>query len=114
MAELPLPAYLRLYVNYDCPYDGFEATLVPEAPWSLEQLSNTDKEELKLFIKENASQEFLEESKEHMSSMSGLIDTFQSLYLWESFKTVNYEEPLPRAPRYSLDPQEVRVPPVYV
>ncbi len=111
--ELPLPPSLRLYINYECPYDGFEATLVPEAPWSVDQLSSANKEDLKQFIDENASPEFLEENKDHMDSLSELIDTFQSLYLWESFRTVNYEEPLPRAPRYSLDPHQVKRPPNY-
>ena len=112
--ELPLPPSLKLFVNYGCPYDGWEATLVPEAPWSVDQLSAVDKGDLKQFIEENASEEFLDENEEHLHSMSDLIDTFQSLYLWESFKTVNFEEPLPREPRYSLDPNRLEGPQGYM
>ena len=112
--ELPLPPSLKLYINHGCPYNGWEATLVPEAPWSVDQLSEVGKRELKQFIEENASQEFLDENKEHLQSMSDLMDTFQSLYLWESFKTVNFEEPLPREPRYSLDPNRLEGPREYL
>lgn len=107
--ELPLPPSLRLYVNYRCPYDGWEATLVPESPWTVEELPSVSECSVKQFIVDNASEEFVDENKDHMSTMSDLIDTFQSLYLWESFKTVvNFEEPPARPPRYSMNPNELR------
>ena len=105
--ELPVPSSLRLYVNYGCPYDGWEAALIPEAPWTLDELPGIGKSELREFITDNASEEFVEENKDHMQTMSDLIDTFQSLYLWESFKTVNYEEPPAPEPRHSMNPNKL-------
>ena len=31
---------------------------------------------------------------------------FQTMFLWEAFRAVSYEEPLARAPRYSLERKE--------
>lgn len=105
--ELPLPPSLRLFVNYGSPYDGWKATLIPESPWTTEQLHNeTDlnKDELKRFIQENASNDFLEDNSEKMSEISDLVDMFQSMYIWEAFKkNVDYEEPEARKPRYSME-----------
>ena len=105
--ELPLPPSLRLFVNYGSPYDGWTATLIPEPPWTVEQLRNEtelNKDELKKFIQENASNDFLEDNSKNMSEMSELVDVFQSMYLWEAFKqNVDYEEPEVRKPRYSME-----------
>ena len=90
------------------------------------------KSELRAFISENASDGFLEEHSDilhagehrvheisHTVNSDGadskgdsggaksedvesLVHVFQTMYLWETFKTVDYEEPLARPPRYPL------------
>lgn len=110
--ELPLPPSLRLFINHGLPYDGWEAILIPEPPWTAEQLrtgKDVSKQELREFIQANASKDFLEANCQNMSEMSDLVDLFQSMYLWEAFdKSVNYEEPVARQPRYSMEKVEMK------
>lgn len=104
--QLPLPPRLKLFLNYGSPYEGFSATVVPECPWSSSQLQegSVRPEEVREFISENASEEF---ATEHRSALAGgdmgsLVEALQSLYLWESFKSLSYQEPAARPPRYPL------------
>ena len=116
--ELPVPPTVRLYLNFNIPYIGFEATLVPTQPWTLEELHSrsVESELVQEFICENASSEFLEEHKDVLVGVAGngegggaeanmteLIELFQTMYLWESFKNVKFEEQPARAPRYSME-----------
>ena len=108
--ELPLPSLLKLFINYGNPYNGWEAILVPPTPWSNEELQEgrVKPQEVRSFICENACEDFLEEHAEVLKGKNGtslpqLIEAFQSLYLWEEFKTVNYQEPPARTPRYKLE-----------
>ena len=134
--ELPVPPSVKLFVNYENPYDGLQAIVVPHSPWSPEELHQGEisKSELRAFISENASNEFIEEHSdilcagEHRvckishtansdgadskdgsdrdesedDSIESLVRVFQRMYLWETFKTVDYKEPLARPPRYPL------------
>lgn len=108
---LPLPPQVKLFLSYHIPYPGFTAVLMPPAPWSKDELwrKEVKADKIREFIQDHASSEFV---KEHscvlnVDSMDkddddDLIKLFQELYLWESFKTVDFEEPLAREPRYSL------------
>ena len=104
--QLPLPPRLKLFLNYGSPYEGFSATVVPECPWSSAQLQegSVRAEEVREFISENASAGF---AAEHRSALAGgdvgsLVEALQSLYLWESFKSLSYQEPAARPPRYPM------------
>ena len=108
--ELPLPPTIKLFLNYFIPYTGWKATIIPPQPWTSEQLleNKVDQNELKEFISENASHDFIEENKDILQGnkceVSELAQTFQSMYLWEAFKDIDYQEPLARKPRYSMEP----------
>ena len=105
--ELPLPSQVKVFLNYGSPYQGFSATVVPESPWLAEQLhsGSVEAEEVGRFIQDHASQGFLEQHSEVLEGrdMQGLVEAFQSMFLWESFKSLGYEEPIPPPPRYSLE-----------
>jgi len=105
--ELPLPPMLKLLLNYGNPYKGWEATLIPPSPWSTEELQEgkASPKDLQSFINDNASEAYLSENKDILekNDLQELVEVFQSMYLWEEFKPVNYEEPLARAPRYSME-----------
>jgi len=117
---IPLPPHTKLHLNYYIPYPGFQAVLVPPSPWTKEQLwqKEASPEDLELFIKENADSEFLDEHKTslegHEKESNKLIRLFQEMYLWESFKTVSFEEPAARAPRYSMKKLEKSPPLTYI
>ncbi len=104
--KLPLPPRVKLFLNFNIPYLGFSAVLVPPEPWTPEQLHRREvgAQELHTFIEETASEEFLEEHEDVLFGKESerLVELFQEMYLWESFKKVEFEEPLPRKPRYSL------------
>lgn len=121
--ELPIPSTVKLFLNYNIPYAGFEAVLIPPIPWTAKELHKRQVaiEDIHQFICENASQEFLEEHKDVVGDLplekassaakpkcdlKELIEVFQSMYLWEAFKSVKFEEPLPRKPRYSMEKLE--------
>ncbi len=121
--ELPVPPRVKVFLNYSCTYPGFEATLIPPQPWSNEELhsGSISAEQIRQFICENASEEFLEENKEIVgetqeggasvvatgkADLTELIELLQSMYFWESFKKVKFEEPLARKPRYSMEKLE--------
>lgn len=116
---LHIPPRLKLFLNYNIPYRGFSAVLVPPAPWTPQQLRQNEvgAAELRGFIQEHASEEFqlehaqtlgtLEDKSEDSEEKGGatcteekLVTLFQDMYLWEAFKDLNYEEPLARTPRY--------------
>lgn len=107
---LPLPPPAKLFLSCQIPYPGFTATLVPPVPWTMSKLweKEVKADKIRDFIKENASSEFLEEHRCVLNMNSGkdddddMVKLFQELYLWESFKSVDFEEPLAREPRYSL------------
>ena len=111
--KLVFPPRLKFFLNYNIPYKGFSAVLVPPEPWTLAQLhgKEVDSEEIREFIRSHASQEFLQshtkalgEGGEPSEQVGEIVELFQDMYLWEAFKNVDYEEPLPRAPRYTLQP----------
>jgi hypothetical protein len=110
--ELPVPPRVKVFLNYSCTYPGFEATLIPPQPWTSEELhsGSVSVKEIQEFIHENASQEFTEENRDILGSekadLAELIELFQSMYFWESFKKVQFEEPLARKPRYSMEKLE--------
>ena len=110
--ELPVPPRVKVFLNYSCAYPGFEATLIPPQPWTSEEMhsGSVSIKELQGFICENASEEFVEENREILRSekadLMELIELFQSMYFWESFKKVQFEEPLARKPRYSMEKLE--------
>lgn len=108
--KLVLPQRLKLFLNYNIPYPGFSVVLVPPRPWTPTQLyQEAGKEEVRDFIASHASEEFLSHHSGTLARAGGretggeeLAKLFQEMYLWEAFKNVDYEEPLARPPRYSL------------
>lgn len=108
--KLPLPPKLRLFLNYDNPYPGYELIPIPEMPWSNEELQQNkpSKEELLKFLVTNADEDFLTDYKlpsemtddSTQCSYHDLIGALKSLYLYECFKPISYEEPLAREPRF--------------
>ena len=110
--ELPLPSGVKLFLNYGTPFQGFSATMVPSSPWTPGDLHSGRVEagEVERFMQEHASEVFLEQHGAVLRGMdmTALAEAFQSMYLWESFKRVSYEEPAARPPRYSLEKREDR------
>lgn len=110
--ELPVPPRVKVFLNYSCAYPGFEATLIPPQPWTSEEMhsGSVSVKEIQGFICKNASEEFIEENREMLANgkadLTELIELFQSMYFWESFKKVQFEEPLARKPRYSMEKLE--------
>ncbi len=109
--HLIFPPRLKLFLNYNIPYSGFSAVLVPSEPWTPAQLHSkeVEGEAIQEFIRAHASQDFLQSHAQELGEEPGegerdLVQLFQEMYLWEAFKNMEYEEPLPRAPRYTLQP----------
>lgn len=109
MDKLPLPSMVKLFLNHGNPYNGWKTTVVPPLPWTNEQLleNDVDREELRVFICNNASQDFIEENRDILEAKGGevseLVQVLQSMYLWEAFSDVSIEEPPARRPRYSME-----------
>jgi hypothetical protein len=110
--KLRLPSRLKLFLQYNIPYPGFCMVVVPPTPWTQAQLfqDEANGEEVKEFITKHASEEFLTENTDILGKGStgeaqsqDLVRLFQEMYLWEAFKPIEFEEPLPRQPRYSLE-----------
>lgn len=114
--KLPLPPKLRLFLNYGNPYPGYELVPVPEMPWSNEELQQNkpSKEEILKFLVTNADDDFLTDYKlptaaENVAddntqrTYHDLIGALKSLYLYECFKPISYEEPPARKPRFGKD-----------
>ena len=115
--KLHLPPRLKLFLRYSIPYPGLCMVVVPAAPWTAAQLYQNEVkgEELREFIVSHASEDFIEEhasligkrSTEDIQSGDAcdqeLVRLFQEMYLWDAFKPIEYEEPLPRQPRYSME-----------
>ena len=106
--DLPLPALVKLFINYNNPYPNWECTPIPEEPWSMEDLTSgsVKASDLSKFIEENASEEFLAKYKiveiknePDQRDFQHLVATYQQLYITESFKKVVYTEPLARKTR---------------
>lgn len=107
ITELPLPSMLKLFVNYGNPFQGCEMTVIPQTTWTPEDMQEglVGADQLREFIRSNASADFLQEHSDVINgtSVKDLISVFQTMFLWEAFRAVSYEEPLARAPRYSLE-----------
>lgn len=106
--ELPLPSSLLLFVNYGNPYPGWAASIYVPCPWSNNDIikGTVDKQEVLEFLDENASKEFIEERcdvTKKLVTSDELAELVEALYFWEAFKTIDYEEPVARKPRYSLE-----------
>ena len=108
--DLPLPPGVKLFLNYGTPYLGFSATVVPPRPWSPTDLHRGKVEvgELGQFMMDHGNERFLEEHRAVLggTDLSKLVEAFNKMYLWESFKTCDYEEPAARPPRYPLETTE--------
>ena len=111
LADLPLPPSLKLFINYHIPYPGWATPIVVPRPWTDEELvsGEVERTEVHSFIMEHASSEFLEERKlrDREVTQDELAELMESLYFWEAFKTIGYDEPLAPPPRYSMDPSNM-------
>lgn len=112
--KLPLPSKLRLFLNYGNPYPGYELVPIPEMPWTNEELQQKKPSKVKLleFLVTNGDEDFLTDYKlppdiatdnSTQHSYHELIGALQSLYLYECFKPISYEEPPAREPRFGKD-----------
>ena len=115
--KLPLPPKLRLFLNFGNPYPGYELVPIPVMPWSNEELQQSEpsKEELLKFLVNNADEDFLTDYKlptmaadvvsddSTCHSYQNLIGVLNSLYLYECFKPIAYEEPPAKEPRFGKD-----------
>ena len=110
--ELPLPPSLKLFINYYNPYPGFTATVLVPRPWTEEEILSGDIEKAKVkeFFEENASEQFNADKNTSgincKTSVEELAAMMETLYFWESFKAIEYEEPPARSPRYSMRRKE--------
>lgn len=103
---LPLPPMVKLFVNYGIPYQGWKAPMMVDRPWTEEEIlrGTVANSEVREFIEEVADPEFIKDKKlDKTTTPDELAELMESLYFWESFKTISYEEPIPRKPRYSMD-----------
>lgn len=107
LGELPLPATLKLFINYNIPYPGWMTVLIVPRPWSAEEVASgkVTRTEVQSFIEDHASEEFLEEKRVKGRKVENkeLSELIEALYFWESFKTIDYDEPLAPSPRYSME-----------
>ena len=107
--ELPLPTMVKMFLNHGNPYTGWKATVIPFRPWTSEELqeNKVDRDELRQFICNNASEEFVEENRDILEAKSGevseLVQVLQSMYLWEAFRDIAIQEPPARKPRYTME-----------
>lgn len=112
--ELPLPPSQKLFINYGNPFVGWVGTLYIPRPWTDDDIRSgrVDKGDVLAFFVTNASSEFMKEKeiedKWQNLTFSDLAELLESLYFWESFKTIDYEEPLARKPRYALEKLTLR------
>ena len=111
--DLPVPPSVKLFVNYNIPYQGWECVAVPEEPWSKEELQTgkVSRSELKQFIEEHSDEAFksshelfsnsslCENKKSGLDDFSLLIEAYQNLFITESFKKISYSEPAARKSR---------------
>jgi len=109
--KLPVPSKLKLFLNYNDPYPGYELVPIPEMPWTDDDLrqKKPTKTDLLEFVVTNADEYFLTDYKlptevsecvnSSCHSYQDLISAVKSLYLYESFKPICYEEPPARTPR---------------
>ncbi len=90
LQTLPLPPQVKMFLNYYIPYPGFEVVLLPPSPWTKEELwqKKVKADELRTFMLENGSCEFIEEHKSVLESDATegsvddeLIRAFQDMYL---------------------------------
>ena len=112
--SLPLPAMMKLFVNYGIPYQGWRAPLIVDRPWSEEDIVKgiVPCRQVREFVEEVADPEFTRDKKlNEKTTPDELAEIMESLYFWESFKTIDYKEPLPRKPRYSMDSNCLAGPP---
>lgn len=129
ISQLPLPMHLKLFLNYQNPYRGFRWVLTPERPFYDSQIASREVEAKRVvdFVRLHASDEFVERNAEILTEkqavkpvkkdgVNGLADTscqvpkvadlihlMNQLYTEGAFQCVDYTEPLPKPPRYSLE-----------
>ena len=104
--ELPLPSTIKLFINYYNPFPGFVATVHVPCPWTEEDVlcGKVPKKDVIEFFEENASEEFIaDKTFSKQTTPEELAEMLESLYFWESFRTIDYEEPLARKPRYTME-----------
>jgi hypothetical protein len=111
--ELPVPPSVKLFVNYNVPYPGWECIPLPEEPWTREELESgkVNQGELKQFIDENADEDFKldygilsnnpvsSSSNSEVDTFTQLIEAYKNLFINESFKKFSYVEPVARKTR---------------
>ena len=129
ISELPIPMHLKLFLNYQNPFKGFRWILTPERPFLDSQIAGREVGAKRVidFVRSHASDEFVERNAELLTEkqalepeqkegatcvadttcvapkVADLIHLMNQLYTEGAFQSVDYTEPLPRPPRYSLE-----------
>ncbi|KAI6656357.1 hypothetical protein LOD99_1156 [Oopsacas minuta] len=132
IAQLPIPIHLKLFLNYQNPFKGFKWVLTPQRPFYDTQIANKQIEANTVieFVRSHANDEFVKRNadilngKKDLNSVSkevpqganclqntsceepkvsDLIQLMNQMYTEGAFQCIDYTEPLPRPPRYSMD-----------
>ena len=109
ISHLPLPMHLKLFLNYQNPFAGFKWTLTPQRPFFDSQIATgkVAPSEVIKFIHQYSTDDFVTRNADVLVSLQpkkgDLIQVMNQLYTDGAFPSVDYTEPLPRPPRYSME-----------
>ena len=129
ISQLPIPMHLKLFLNYQNPFKGFKWILTPDRPFFDSQIADKQVKAERVidFVRSHASDEFVKRNAEFLTEkqtvepvskegttchsdtkcqppkVADLIHLMNQLYTEGAFQSVDYNEPLPRPPRYSLE-----------
>ena len=107
--KLDIPSNLKLFLNYQNPYNGFKWSLTPIRPFLDMDIANGNVATHLVveFIGNYASNGFVERNADVLCAANPkvevLIQLMNQLYATGEFQEVCYDEPLPRPPRYSME-----------
>ena len=109
ICDLPIPMHLKLFLNYQNPFKGFKWTLTPQRPFFDSEIANEKigSSEVLEFVHKYSSNQFVERNADVLKNpkpkKTDLIQVMNQLYTDGAFQCVDYTEPLPRPPRYSME-----------
>ena len=107
LAKLPLPSYLKLFLNYNLLFTGYAEKLVPIRTFTDEHINTGEvsADEVVEFIRKYATETFCDSYSEMLiqKKKSELVMLMHTLYSNDCFYELKYEEPLARPPRYSME-----------
>ena len=98
--DLPLPKRLKLFVNFDNPYEGWTAKYIPNSPWNDTELTTkVPAHKIHRFLATHATKQHLIKFKVAKRPQNGweserdeLVTAFKDMFISKSFRDVEYEE----------------------